>query len=351
MSRRALTILLDITERCNLKCVMCHFSTRDRIRFPPFDATPDAGGNMPVERFRTIAAEFFPHARQVALACAAEPLMHPHFRELLAIAAQHRIPELWFPTNLLPLTEATAQSIVDANVTTVAVSIDGVQKESYERIRVGATWERLHAKLALLRAARGRKRHPRLRINFTWMRDNREELRLLPEFAADHGASDLDVRFVSPTDGVDVTKHMLLDDDPRALRSELAVVARDAVRRGLRLTGYPRFDEPPANFFARVAWRFWRMRAGIDRFEHYSILRHEREVGCRYPGRMYVIRPSGAVFPCHYFDEPIGFAGAQTLLSIARGPKLTTLRNGLQCNTPVGACASCGSRKDAFYRA
>ncbi|HEX7833805.1 MAG TPA: radical SAM protein, partial [Thermoanaerobaculia bacterium] len=232
MSRRSLTVLLDITERCNLRCVMCHFSTRDRIRFPPFVLEPDADGNMPVSRFETIAAEFFPHAKRVALSCAAEPLMHPRFREIVAIAGSYRVPELWFPTNLLPLTEATAESIMRANVTTVAVSIDGVRKETYERIRAGATWERLMAKLAMLRDARGRNRTPRLRVNFTWMRDNRDELRELPAFAADIGASELDVRFVAPTDGVDVTPHMLHGPE---LRDELAQVARDAVKRGLRL--------------------------------------------------------------------------------------------------------------------
>ncbi|HEX2836028.1 MAG TPA: radical SAM protein [Thermoanaerobaculia bacterium] len=348
MSRRSLTVLLDLTERCNLRCVMCHFSTRDRIRFAPFDREVDGDGNMPVERFTALAAEFFPHARRVALACAAEPLMHPRFRELVAIAGSYRIPELWFPTNLLPLTEATADAIVRANVTCVAVSIDGVRKETYERIRVGGSWDRLLAKLALLRAARGRKRHPRLRINFTWMRDNYDELRELPAFAVSLGASEIDVRLVAPTDGVDVTQQML---HGAHLRDELARTARDAVKRGLRLAGYPTFADPPSGFFARLLWRAWRVRAGLDRLEHLAILRHERTIGCRYPDRLFVIRPNGAIFPCHYFDEPLGLIGSDTLLSISKGAPLARVREGLRCGAPVGACANCGTRRDAFYQA
>ena len=79
MPARPLTLLLDITDRCNLRCVMCHFSNRDRIRFPPFHLAGDGDGNMPVALFEKIAAEFFPRARRVALGCAAEPLMHPRF--------------------------------------------------------------------------------------------------------------------------------------------------------------------------------------------------------------------------------------------------------------------------------
>jgi len=348
---RPLTLVLDVTERCNLRCVMCHFARVDRIHFPPFDTVPGDHGNMPVALFERIAAQFFPLARRVALACAAEPLMHPRFRELLAVAARHEVPELWFPTNLLPLTEATAEAIVRSNVSVVAVSIDGVQKETYEKIRRGASWERLHAKLRILRDARreARAATPRLRVIFTWMRSNREELRDLPAFAESLGAYELDVRYVAPAVGVDITSETLVREDPAALRAELNAAAHDAVRRGLRLAAWPRFDERPEGFLARVAWRLWRVRAGLDRLENLAIARHEREVGCRYPDRAYVIRPSGAVFPCEYYNEPVGFAGTDSLLTISRGERLTRIRDGLRCGKPSGSCATCAGRRDALY--
>lgn len=330
--RRRLTILIDVTDRCNLRCVMCHFANVERISFPPFTSH----GAMPVELFAKIAADFFPHAHRVSLACAAEPLMHPRFAELLAIAASHRVPELWFPTNLLALTERTAEAI-GRHVDTVAVSVDATCRETYEKIRAGGRWDVLMKKLRMLR-------NVRLRFSFAWMRSNREELRELPAFAAAHGAKELDVRLVAPTDGVDVSREMLSGD---GLRDELAGVAKDAVRRGLRLAAFPQFDDRPRKLLDRAAWRFWRIRAGLDRLEHLGIARHEREVGCRYPDRNYVIRPSGAVFPCHYFDQPLGFAGREPLLTIAR--RVEPIRSGLQCNAPVGACASCGNRRDAFY--
>ena len=332
---RTLTLLIDVTDRCNLRCVMCHFANVERIAFPPFDAPH---GHMPVSQFERIAADFFPHAARVGLACAAEPLMHPKFAEILEIAGRHRVPELWFPTNLLALTERTAEAIA-RHVDTVAVSIDATRRETYESIRKGARWDLLMAKLKLLRDVT-------LRFSFAWMSSNRGELRELPAFAIDHGAKELDVRFVSKTDGVDVSRE-LLDDDVDTLRKELGSVARDAVKRGLELAAFPQFDERPAKFFDRAAWRFWRIRAGIDRLEHLGIAKHERAVGCRYPDRNYVIRPSGAVFPCHWFDQPLGIAGQEPLLEIAK--RVQPIRDGLQCGAPVGACATCGNRRDAFY--
>jgi molybdenum cofactor biosynthesis enzyme MoaA len=140
---RPLTLLIDVTDRCNLRCVMCHFATVDHISFPPFDVPQ---GYMPVEQFENVAADFFPHAHRVGLACAAEPLMHPKFAEILDIAGRYDIPELWFPTNLLPLTERVADAVA-RNVHTVAVSIDGMRKETYEKIRTGARWDMLMKKL------------------------------------------------------------------------------------------------------------------------------------------------------------------------------------------------------------
>jgi MoaA/NifB/PqqE/SkfB family radical SAM enzyme len=347
---------MDVTARCNLKCVMCYFSNTDRLWFPPFDKQLSDDGNMPVEVFERIAADLFPRAWRVALACAAEPMIHPRFRELLAIAGRYGVPDLWFPTNLLALTDATADALVAAGVGTVAASIDGVTRETYEKIRVPARWERLMACLETLSSARRRahSRRPRLRIIFTWMRSNRAELRRLPEFAADHGARELDVRFVAPTPGVDVTSELLSDEDPLALNAELAVTAHDAVRRGLRLASYPEYeqkDDRSRRLLDRVRRRLWRLRAGMDRPEYFRHAWYQGLFGCAYPGRSYVVRPNGAVNPCIYWEqEPIGFYPAEALDGISAGAPLRRIRDGLRSGHPVGTCATCGERRTALYR-
>src|SRR5499425_3801664 len=150
---RPFNVILDVTSRCNLKCVMCYFAGTDRLSFPPFENEP-ADGNMPLAVFEKIAADLFPKAWRVALGCAAEPMIHPRFKEIVAIAGRYGVPDLWFPTNLLALTDATAGVIRDAGVRTVAASIDGVTKETYEKIRVPANWEQLLSRLEILRRAR-----------------------------------------------------------------------------------------------------------------------------------------------------------------------------------------------------
>ncbi len=354
---RRLNVILDLTERCNLKCVMCHFSQSDRINFPPFNVRLSEDGNMPVEVFEKIAADLFPRARRVALACAAEALIHPRFKEIVSIAGRYGVPDLWFPTNLLALSESSARAIFDANVSTVAASIDGVTKETYEKIRVGAKWEALLSRLDLLRRMKReeKRRRPRLRIIFTWMKSNRKELADLPAFAAEQGAEELDVRYVSETFGVDVSRELLNREDPRELNAELAQTAKEAVRRGLWLSSYPEFEGPgdfPRSVVGKVRRRLWRLRAGMDRPERWIHAWNQKLHGCGYPDRVYVIRPNGAVSPCIYWQgEPIGFYPADSLPAIASGAPLTRIRDGLHSGRPVGTCDGCEERRTAsLYR-
>lgn len=354
--RRTRTIVMDITERCNLKCVMCYFSSIDRLRFTPYDTSLSDNGNLPVEVFEKIAADLFPGAWRASLACAAEPLIHSRFREIVKIAGRYKVPDLWFPTNLLALTEPTAEAIVDAGVGTVAASIDGLTKEIYEKIRIGGKWERLISRLELLNDVKKKRRvkRPKLRIIFTWMKSNRHELRALPAFAAEHGATELDVRFVVPTEGVDVTPELLDGEDQAELRADLAAVAREAVGRGIKLMSYPEFETPeerPRDLLGRVRRRVFRLRAGLERPEHWRHLLREQRQGCAYPGETWVVRPNGAVFPCVYWTEdPIGFYPQDELVKITSGEPLQLIREGLKCGSPVGTCATCTERRDAMYR-
>jgi MoaA/NifB/PqqE/SkfB family radical SAM enzyme len=353
---RPLNVIMDLTSRCNLKCVMCYFANTDRLEFPPFNTLLSPEGNMPLDVFEKIAADLFPKAWRVALGCAAEPMIHPKFKELVAIAGRYGVPDLWFPTNLLALTEPTMKALIDGRVTTVAASIDGVTRETYEKIRVPAKWERLLACLDTLNRVKrdARVNAPHLRIIFTWMKSNRRELQDLPAFAAEHGAREIDVRYVSPTVGVDVTAEMLSDVDPRELNAELASAAREAVRRGLRISSYPDYEsaeERPKSFAGRARRRIFRLRAGLDRPEYWRYRRHQRLYGCAYPDRNYVIRPNGAVNPCIYWEQdPIGFYPANGLAEIARGEPLRRIRDGLRSDRPIGTCATCGERRAALYR-
>jgi len=352
--RRDLNVILDLTSRCNLKCVMCYFSASDRLRFPPFDEEGPPGGNMPLALFVRVADELFPRARRVSLGCAAEPLLHPELAAILDQAARHRVPDLWFPTNLMALTRAKAEAIVGSGVRTVAVSIDGSDAATYEKIRRGAHWDRLHHGLELLAEVRRERgsRLPRLRLIFTWMRSNREHLRRLPTLAQELGACELDVRFASPTTGVDVSAELLEGEDRAALGRELEATARDAVTRGLRLVAYPEYASSHSRSLAgKLRHRAWLKRAGLLSAERRRHAAAERRLGCGHFGTTYVVRPNGTVLPCPFWEaEPIGRFPELAAAELASSSLVEQIRCGLAGGDPVGSCRSCSQLRESLYR-
>ena len=346
MTARPLEVILDTTERCNLKCKMCYFSAVDRLQFLPFDRNLSRTGMMPLETFGQVAADLFPRAHRVALACAAEPLVHPKFIDIVREAGSYGIPDLWFPTNLLPLTPPKAEAICEAGVKTVGVSMDGTHAETYETIRVGATFARLMRSLDLLNDVR-RGAATRLRIIFVWMQTNRADLADLPRFAEEVGASELDVRFVAPTAHVTAEDELLDGEDPGALRAELAAAAEDAAARGLRLVSYPDFDDGGA---IGLRGHLLRWRAGLYDRRRLSGRVRTAVAGCAWPRHTVVVRPNGAVSPCIFWEEqPIGLYPETTLAEVERSPLLSSITDGLRTGNPCGTCRTCSERKHALY--
>jgi MoaA/NifB/PqqE/SkfB family radical SAM enzyme len=356
MRGRRLELILDLTSRCNIRCIMCYFSTTDRLRFKPFDLDPDRRGNMSMEMFRHLASELFPHTRKIGLGCAAEPLLHPVFAEILEHTRTHRVPDTWIQTNLLALTPATAEAIVATGVRTVAVSIDGTCRATYEAIRRGASWDRLHEKLQLLWEAKAaaRSAHPSLRVTFAWMQSNRAELETLPDFAERLGASELDVRFVAPTVGVDNSGELLDSEDPDAIMRELWSAARDATSRGIRLSAYPALRKEAGadnSVLGKIKRKFWLLKSGIDGPDRWRRSYLERREGCSFPGRTLLIRPNGAVLPCPFWEEePVALVPQADRRSILTADGIAEIRGGLRTGCPIGSCRTCTVKKDALFR-
>ena len=115
---------------------------------------------MPPETFSRIAADPLsarsPRRARLRRRAPGSPEVHrPRPR-----AGSYGIPDLWFPTNLLPLTPPKAEAICEAGVKTVGVSMDGTRPETYEAIRVGATFARLTRCFDLLKRRPAGRRDP-----------------------------------------------------------------------------------------------------------------------------------------------------------------------------------------------
>ena len=119
-----------------------------------------------------------------------EPLLHPEIERMLRMAKEAgRKTELI--TNALLLDHSMAEKLVNARLDTLIFSVDGLSPETYEAIRIGASFEQVRKNvedLAKMKREKGRLR-PRIGLEFVAMKQNIRDLERLASFSHLLGAS------------------------------------------------------------------------------------------------------------------------------------------------------------------
>ncbi len=124
-------VYVESTNVCNLDCIMCptglHIDTRPK-------------GFMEWELYTAIIDEIAPFAEAVVLHSWGEPLLHKRIFEMIEYAKER---ELWVETstNATRLTEEASQRLLRAGLDRIYLSMDGLTKETYERVRVKGRFE------------------------------------------------------------------------------------------------------------------------------------------------------------------------------------------------------------------
>ncbi|HSA89932.1 MAG TPA: radical SAM/SPASM domain-containing protein [Burkholderiales bacterium] len=173
---------IEVTSRCNLKCVMCPVAALGE-RWEARD--------LPWETFERVA-EAFGRVRWVHLQGWGEPLLHRRFFDMAARAKAAGC-RVGFTTNGTRLTTANGERLLELGVDLVAVSIAGARAATHEAIRVGSDFAGLQANLrgfAALRRARGNPA-PKLEVFYLMTRANLVELPQAVTLAAELGADEL----------------------------------------------------------------------------------------------------------------------------------------------------------------
>lgn len=123
--------VVEPTSRCNVRCIMC----------PNHRLAPESLGDMTPENARRIAAAISSTAELVMFYFMGEPLLHPRFDELLGIMREAIPGKLVVSTNLTTMDEAAIDSLLKREVDVVICCIDRWEKQAYEQIRVGASFD------------------------------------------------------------------------------------------------------------------------------------------------------------------------------------------------------------------
>lgn len=122
---------IEVTNACNLSCPFC---PRDKIR--------ERGiGYMTIETFKRIVnsrnARMLRHIRMFGHG---ESLLHPKLVEYVKLVRPHA-KSVGLTTNVQLLTKTKAKELLEAGLDIIVFSFEGVNKEAYERMRVGGNFE------------------------------------------------------------------------------------------------------------------------------------------------------------------------------------------------------------------
>jgi putative metalloenzyme radical SAM/SPASM domain maturase len=173
-------LFVEVTTNCNLKCGMCVRQNSDGgIR----------EGSMSAEIFDALAPAF-PHLETLVLNGIGESLLHPQLEVLMRRAKAHMPAGSWvgFQTNGMLLNGSRAESLVDAGLDRICLSMDAVSPESFSSIRDGGEMSGVESALSALSRARRGGQDFRVGIEFVLMRDNVMQLPEALRWAGRRGA-------------------------------------------------------------------------------------------------------------------------------------------------------------------
>lgn len=206
---------LELSNRCNLECVMCNgqlssLIRKNREQRPPLESPYD-------ERFVEQVAELLPHLHEVRFN-GGEPFLHPIVHRIGArIAATRPDLKITVATNGTVINDKVRRMLAGCNVH-INLSIDSLVPERYAAIRVNGDLDRVMAHFAELKAycADGGRD---LCIMVNPMRMNWMEMNDYVWWTAEHGVR---LWFNTIKEPAHLALHSLPADELAAIHEEMA---------------------------------------------------------------------------------------------------------------------------------
>ena len=340
---RPLKIEMDITNQCNIRCVMCPFSDPAIGRQKRQDLSK--------ETFLRWADEMFSWATHVGLLFGTEPTLNPNLLSFVRIAKEFRVPNVYFSTNAMKLTPALAGALIEAGLDELNVSFDAGTKVTFERIRRGAKWDTVVGNLKSLRDQKAARKlsRPRLHMSFVMMRSNIQELPQFVALAAELGAVVLYFTHLVPYDNLGTITESLgtnLSECDEYIDRALSLARQYGIHVVLPRTRQVRIDftlprtstsEQRPNHLAHIDKA--RESHGLPK----RFARDEANSCCPFPWHFIGIDPDGSVFPCGWWHSgpPMGNLYTQRFQEIWSGEPMRSLRSQLVSRHLGANCSRC----------
>ncbi|MGV0104709.1 Radical SAM superfamily enzyme, MoaA/NifB/PqqE/SkfB family [Nostoc sp. DSM 114160] len=132
-----------VGNTCNLKCVMCPYHSS---LLKPTHTTDFFTGNnaMSWKMMEKLAQECGEQGITILIGSVEEPLLHPKIIDFVQICREQGVPRVHITTNGQLLDESRAIALLQAGLTSIDISIDAAETDTYLRVR-GANLNRVES--------------------------------------------------------------------------------------------------------------------------------------------------------------------------------------------------------------
>ena len=341
-------LALVLSLRCNLNCVMCR-QIRSDHEVPENRSWYDGLRELPLETWVALLDQVKSFRPWLYLT-GGEPLIYPHFRELVA-AARRRGLTVHLQTNGT-LLNPVAEFLVKEGVVAVSISLDG-PPAIHDAIRgVQGTFNRVARGVEALLAAREKlgRPNPIVSFNCTISKGNLDYLADMVPLAAELGVDALQIQHTMFNSPEQVACHNAYFTQERVaeLGLEMAfpsICAGEFYQSEIRAEDLPNLREALRR--AREAAKGRLLLTFLPNIPdhllepYYLDLDHPFQPGCDFFWKTLRISPDGSFSPCLNFK--MGDITTQTFAEIWNGPKMRSLRRLFSHRLAPG-CARCCQR-------
>jgi MoaA/NifB/PqqE/SkfB family radical SAM enzyme/predicted Zn-dependent protease len=346
LESKPLGLWVTLTTRCNLRCVMCNIWKR------PFD--------LHSKTIKEII-NYFPYLEKLYWQ-GGEVFLSEYFEELLERTSDYPHIEQNINTNGILINEKWASKFSGKNIS-LTFAIDGITKETYEKIRRGARFEDLIRSIELVNIQKGRDRDSRnldsskgitTIMSFMVMKSNYRQLEGTLDFTKRYN---FDYLQIYPIDGTIDQENIFVHKDREAIRYINEVkhrVEEKAREYGIRLLMRLPEDKAAAgdnhdkggqqdNSCGQGPKR--RLSAGdanvnacASSFSETRICPELRDGFCYLPWQHLFLDGTGEVRPSCYCQESVGDIKYSSLEEVWNGDKMRSYRQRILNRQYYGLC-------------
>ena len=140
VDRVPINLDIELTTRCNLKCIMC-----------PHSFNPPKTQDLPIDDVKKIIDEFIEKGGLAIKFCyLGEPLLYTDLIEVIKYAKEKGIIETIIATNGTLLTTKISSELIRAGLDFIIFSVDSRFEDTYERIRVNGNFHKVRQNISSL---------------------------------------------------------------------------------------------------------------------------------------------------------------------------------------------------------